>query len=72
MHLRILFVLALILFSSALQGQEQSDVLSRKVTLNFRNTSIEEILKSIETEDFAFTYSAEVFDVKKRVSINVK
>lgn len=72
MHLRILFVLTLILFSPALQGQEQSDVLSRKVTLNFRNTSIEEILKSIETEDFAFTYSAEVFDVKKRVSINVK
>jgi len=58
--------------SLALIGQEQADVLSRKVTLNFRNTSIEEILKSIETEDFAFTYSAEVFDVKKRVSINVK
>lgn len=71
MHLRIFFVLTLILFSPALQGQEQSDVLSRKVTLNFRNTSIEEILKSIETEDFAFTYSAEVFDVKKRVSLNV-
>jgi hypothetical protein len=72
MHLRIVFVLALIVSSVALIGQEQSDVLSRKVTLNFRNTSIEEILKSIETEDFAFTYSAEVFDVKKRVSINVK
>lgn len=72
MHLRILFLMALIVSSFALLGQEQGDVLSRKVTLNFRNTSIEEILKSIETEDFAFTYSAEVFDVKKRVSINVK
>lgn len=72
MHLRIVFVLALIVSSLALLGQEQGDVLSRKVTLNFRNTSIEEILKSIETEDFAFTYSAEVFDVKQRVSINVK
>jgi hypothetical protein len=72
MHLKTLFVLTLIISSVALYAQEQGDVLSRKVTLNFRNTSIEEILKSIETEDFAFTYSAEVFDVKKRVSINVK
>lgn len=72
MHLRILIIAVFSIFSFLLLAQENSDVLSRKVSLNFRNTSIEEILKRIEAEDFAFTYSAEVFDVKKRVSINVK
>lgn len=52
-------------------GQEEEDLLSRKVSLNMRDTSIEEILKAIETDDFAFTYSAEIFDVKKRVTIRV-
>ncbi|KYG83589.1 STN domain-containing protein [Roseivirga echinicomitans] len=59
-------------FALMVMGQEGNDVLARKVTLNIRETSIEDILKQIETEDFAFTYSAEIFDVKKRISINVK
>ncbi|WP_323755526.1 STN domain-containing protein [Roseivirga sp.] len=59
-------------FALMVMGQGENDVLARKVTLNIRETSIEDILKQIETEDFAFTYSAEIFDVKKRISINVK
>jgi hypothetical protein len=58
-------------FCICLNAQDNG-LLLRRVTFNFRNTSIEEILKNIETEDFAFTYSAEIFDVKKRVSISVK
>lgn len=66
----ILFYLLIAGFS--LSAQVNADVLGRRISLNIRETSIEEILKTIETDDFAFTYSAEVFDVKKRVSINVK
>lgn len=72
MHLRAFFIFAFITSSFCVVAQENDDVLARKVSLNFRNTSIEEILRDIETEDFAFTYSAEVFDVKKRVTISVK
>lgn len=50
-------------------GQENS-LLNRKVTVSFSDTSIEEILKSLESQQLSFVYSPEVFDVKKRVSIN--
>ncbi|WP_053221768.1 STN domain-containing protein [Roseivirga seohaensis] len=72
MFSRVIFICLFMSFGLVVMGQGGNDVLGRKVTLNIRDTSIEDILKSIETEDFAFTYSAEVFDVKKRVSLNVK
>ncbi len=72
MFSRVVLICLFMSFGLLVMGQGGNDVLARKVTLNIRDTSIEDILKSIETEDFAFTYSAEVFDVKKRVSINVK
>lgn len=46
-------------------------MLNRIVNVRFNNTSIEEILKSLEAEDLSFVYSPEVFDVKRRVSINL-
>ncbi len=49
---------------------QKADLLSKKVDANFRNTSIEEILKSMETENLSFVYSPEIFDVKRRVSIS--
>ena len=49
---------------------QQESLLNRKVSVSFSNTSIEEILKSLETNELSFVYSPEVFDVKKRVSIN--
>lgn len=58
------------MFCSASLFAQQSGLLERKVTVQFSNTSIEEILKSLETSDLSFVYSPEVFDVKKRVSIN--
>lgn len=51
---------------------QQGSLLNREVSVRFTNTSIEEILKSLETEDLSFVYSSEIFDVKKRVSINRK
>lgn len=51
---------------------QQGSLLNREVIVRFTNTSIEEILKSLETEDLSFVYSSEIFDVKKRVSINRK
>ena len=59
----------LILCQALAFGQRQS-LLQTQVTVSFSNTSIEEILKSLETESLSFVYSPEVFDVKKRVSIN--
>lgn len=61
--------LLLFLSQSILFGQQNS-LLNRVMNVRFNNTSIEEILKSLETEDLSFVYSPEVFDVKKRVSIN--
>ena len=58
----------LILCQALAFGQRQS-LLQTQVTVSFSNTSIEEILKSLETESLSFVYSPEVFDVKKRVSI---
>ncbi|KYG81543.1 hypothetical protein EV198_1738 [Roseivirga ehrenbergii] len=72
MYLKTLLLLTLLTSPLLVLSQERESLLSRKVTLNLHDTSIEDILKRIETEDFAFTYSAEVFDVKKRVSLNVK
>lgn len=65
------WVIFLLLFlgQGLLLGQ-QNRLLNREVNVSFSNTSIEEILKSLETEDLSFVYSPEVFDVKKRVSIN--
>lgn len=63
-------IFLLLLFSQALLFGQQGTLLNREVNVRFSNTSIEEILKSLETEDLSFVYSPEVFDVKKRVNIN--
>lgn len=39
-------------------------------TITARNQSIESILHALESEELKFTYSSDVFDVKKRVSIS--
>ncbi|GHE54497.1 STN domain-containing protein [Roseivirga thermotolerans] len=49
---------------------QSGSLLQRKVSVRYTNTSIEDILKSLETEDLSFVYSPEIFDVKRRVSIN--
>tara|TARA_R110001592_G_scaffold101098_2_gene286282 strand:- start:598 stop:1887 length:1290 start_codon:yes stop_codon:yes gene_type:complete len=72
MYFRALLIFSILTAPLLGMSQEKQGLLSRKVTLNLRETSIEEILKAIETDDFAFTYSAEIFDVKKRISVNVK
>jgi len=63
-------ILLLLICSQALLFGQQGSLLNREVNVRFSNTSIEEILKSLESEDLSFVYSPEVFDVKKRVSIN--
>lgn len=65
-------IFALLFFGQVLLFGQQGSLLNREVSLRFTNTSIEEILKSLETEDLSFVYSSEIFDVKKRVSINRK
>ena len=60
----------LLFLSTSLVFAQTDGLLNKSVNVNFRNTSIEEILKSLETPTLSFVYSPEIFDVKKRVSIN--
>lgn len=71
-HMRSIRYIVLLLFLTSVSLAQSIDFLAKRVTLDVINKPIEEILKSLETDQVAFTYSPEVFDVKKRVSLNVR
>lgn len=64
-------ILLSLIASIQLFGQSNA-LLSKRFSVNEQNTAVEDILKKLESDDLRFTYSPQVFDVKRRVSVNFK
>ncbi|WP_422007839.1 STN domain-containing protein [Roseivirga pacifica] len=67
------YILTFLLLIGSVQAFAQADgLLNRRFTLNEQNTAVEDILKKLESDDLRFTYSPQVFDVKRRVTVNFR